>query len=124
MTDSSVLSYSGVTDLGDGKAYALHNVFALDGRISAYPRSARGFAPSNCYLLCEEDGAILLDTGYNGHRRSLFEQIGSIITPDTPLSIYPLRLNEFMSVGKRGRARQRVQRRRVLRPAARHGFLA
>ncbi len=99
MTDSSVLSYSGVTDLGSGKAYALHNVFELDGRISAYPRSARGFAPSNCYLLCEEDGAILLDTGYNGHRRSLFEQIGSIITPDTPLSIYPLRLNEFMSVG-------------------------
>ena len=99
MTDSSVLSHSCITDLGGGKAYALHNVFALDGRISAYPLSARGFAPSNCYLLCEEDGAILLDTGYNGHKHSLFEQIGSIITPDTPLSIYPLRLNEFMSVG-------------------------
>ena len=99
MVDSSVLSYSGVTDLGGGKAYALHNVFELDGRISAYPLSARGFAPSNCYLLCEKDGAILLDTGYGGHRNSLFGQIGSIITPDTPLSIYPLRLNEFMSVG-------------------------
>ena len=99
MTDSSVLSYSGVTDLGGGKAYALHNVFELDGRISAYPKSARGFAPSNCYLLCEDDGAILLDTGYNGHKQSLFEQIGSIIAPGTPLSIYPLRLNEFMSVG-------------------------
>lgn len=99
MASSSVLAYSGITDLGEGKAYALHNVFPLDGRVSAYPKSARGFAPSNCYLLCEDDGAILLDTGYNGHRRSLFDQIASIIAPDTPLSIYPLRLNEFMSVG-------------------------
>ena len=69
---SSALSYSGITDLGEGKAYALQNVLPLDGRISAYPGSARGFAPSNCYLLYEDDGAILLDTGYNGHRRSLF----------------------------------------------------
>ncbi len=99
MASSSVLSHSGITDLGEGKAYALHNVFPLDGRVSAYPGSARGFAPSNCYLLVEDGGAILLDTGYAGHRDSLFEQIRSIITPDTPLSIYPLRLNEFMSVG-------------------------
>ena len=99
MATSSALAYSEITDLGEGKAYALHNVFALDGRVSAYPRSARGFAPSNCYLLVEDGGALLLDTGYAGHRASLFEQIGSIITRDTPLSIYPLRLNEFMSVG-------------------------
>ncbi len=99
MATSSVLSYSGITDLGEGKAFALHNVFPLDGRVSAYPGSARGFAPSNCYLLVEDDGALLLDTGYAGHKDSLFEQIGSIITPDIPLSIYPLRVNEFMSVG-------------------------
>jgi hypothetical protein len=88
-----------ITDLGDGKAYALHNMMSLDGRVSAYPKSARGFAPSNCYLLYEKSGAILLDTGFNGHRRALFDQIGSIITSDTPLSIFPLRQNEFMSVG-------------------------
>ena len=99
MATSNTTSYSCITDLGEGKAYALHNVIPLDGRVSAYPGSARGFAPSNCYLLCEDSGAILLDTGFNGHRRSLFDQIGSIITPDTPLSIYPLRMNEFMSVG-------------------------
>lgn len=94
--------HNSITDLGEGKAFALHNVMPLDGRVSAYPKSARGFAPSNCYLLYENGGAILLDTGFNGHRRSLFEQIGSIITSDTPLSIFPLRLNEFMSVGNGG----------------------
>lgn len=102
MATSDTALHSSITDLGEGKAYALHNVMPLDGRVSAYPKSARGFAPSNCYLLYEDGGAILLDTGFNGHRRSLFEQIGSIITSDTPLSIYPLRLNEFMSIGNGG----------------------
>jgi hypothetical protein len=99
LATSNAALNSSITDLGEGKAYALHNMMPLDGRVSAYPKSARGFAPSNCYLLVEESGAILLDTGFNGHRRSLFEQIGSIITSDTPLSIFPLRQNEFMSVG-------------------------
>jgi len=99
MVSTSTTPYSSITDIGEGKAYALQNVIPLDGRVSAYPGSARGFSPSNCYLLYEDSGAILLDTGYNGHRKSLFNQIGSIINSSTPLSIYPLRLNEFMSVG-------------------------
>tara|TARA_B100000686_G_scaffold32204_2_gene33672 strand:- start:915 stop:1784 length:870 start_codon:yes stop_codon:yes gene_type:complete len=88
-----------ITDLGDGKAFALHNILELDGRVSAYPKSTRGFSSMNCYLLCEENAAVLLDTGFNGQLDFLSEQISSIISKDTPLSLYPLRQNEFMSVG-------------------------
>ena len=53
----------------------------------------------NCYLLREDNAAVLLDTGFNGQIDFLSEQISSLITKDTPLSLYPLRQNEFMSVG-------------------------
>jgi hypothetical protein len=87
-----------VTELAPGKLWALQNTFPLDGRASAYPVSARGFTVSNCYLLKENDGAILLDSGYPVHAPAILEQLGSLISKDLPLSIFPLRMNEFMSV--------------------------
>ena len=93
------MSYSPISELASNKVYALHNTFPLDGRVSAYPMSTRGHSASNCYLLCEDDGALLLDTGYAAHEKSIIEQISSIIDTSKPLSIFPLRMNEFMSVG-------------------------
>ncbi|MCZ6455400.1 MAG: hypothetical protein O6909_14270, partial [Alphaproteobacteria bacterium] len=61
------MSGSSITTLAEGKLYALQNAYELDGRISSYPNSARGFSASNCYLLKQEDGALLLDTGYTAH---------------------------------------------------------
>lgn len=92
------MSFSAISELAPGKVYALHNTFELDGQVSAYPGSARGYSASNCYLLKEDDGAILLDTGYAAHEDSILEQLGTLIEPDLPLSIFPLRVNEFMSV--------------------------
>ncbi len=92
------MSFSAITELAKDKIYALHNTFELDGHVSAYPQSARGYAASNCYLLKEDDGAILLDTGYAAHEASILDQLGTLLTPEAPLSIFPLRLNEFMSV--------------------------
>lgn len=93
------MSYSGIVELAEGKVYALHNKFALDGRISAYPISARGHSVSNCYLLKEDAGALLLDTGYAAHETEVLMQLESILDPATPLAMLPLRINEFMSVG-------------------------
>ena len=93
------MSYSEVVELSEGKVYALHNTFALDGRISAYPIGARGHSVSNCYLLKEETGALLLDTGYAAHEAVILAQLASILDPATPLTMLPLRINEFMSVG-------------------------
>lgn len=78
--------------------YALQNVFALDGRVSSYPANARGFTVSNCYLIKQGDDAVLLDSGYAAHERSLLAQIDTLLEPEATLSVYPLRINEYMSV--------------------------
>jgi flavorubredoxin len=88
----------GVATLADGRLYALQNAFALDGRVSSYPASARGFAVANSYLLAEPDAAMLIDTGFGKDEAVIRAQIESLIAPGQPLSLFPLRLNEFMSI--------------------------
>jgi hypothetical protein len=88
----------GIASLADGRLYALQNPFALDGRVSSYPASARGFSVSNCYLLTQPDGAMLIDTGFGKDEPVIRAQIESLIAPGLPFSMFPLRLNEFMSI--------------------------
>lgn len=89
---------SAVHTLVEGKLYALQNVFQLGGRASAYPADADGYSVCNCYLLKEGNRAVLLDSGLAAHAGSLITQIAGLIDPGTLLSVYPLRINEFMSV--------------------------
>jgi len=88
----------GVASLVDDRLYALQNPFALDGRVSSYPASARGFSVANCYLLTQSDAALLIDTGFGKDEPVIRAQIESLIAPGLPLSMFPLRLNEFMSI--------------------------
>jgi hypothetical protein len=81
----------GIAALAEGKLYALQHPYALDGRVSSYPASARGFSVANCYLLTQSDAAMLIDTGFG-------RDVQSLITRGLPLSLFPLRLNEFMSI--------------------------
>jgi glyoxylase-like metal-dependent hydrolase (beta-lactamase superfamily II) len=90
---------SAIHTLVEDRLYALQNVFALNGRASAYPADAAGHSVCNCYLLKEGDRALLLDSGLAAHAASLISQVASLIDPGTRLSVYPLRINEFMSVG-------------------------
>lgn len=87
-----------VHTLVEGRLYALQNAFQLGGRASAYPSNAQGYSVCNCYLLKEGDRALLLDSGLTAHADSLITQIRGLIEPGTRLSVYPLRINEFMSV--------------------------
>jgi hypothetical protein len=87
-----------ITELVEDKLFALQNGMLLDGRVSSYPASARGHSVSNCYLLRQPDAAWLIDTGFGGHERALRSQIESLIPRTLPLSLLPLRLNEFMSI--------------------------
>ena len=91
-------SAGGIAALSDGKLYALQNPFALDGRVSSYPGSARGWSAANCYLLTQPDAALLIDTGFGKDEPAIRAQIESLIAPGLPLSMFPLRLNEFMSI--------------------------
>jgi hypothetical protein len=88
----------GIASLADDQLYALQNPFALDGRVSAYPASARGFSVANSYLLTQPDAAMLIDTGFGKDEPVIRGQIEALIAPGLPLSMFPLRLNEFMSI--------------------------
>jgi len=88
----------GIASLADDRLYALQNPFALDGRVSSYPASARGYSVANSYLLTQGDAAMLIDTGFGKDEPVIRAQIERMIAPGLPLSMFPLRLNEFMSV--------------------------
>jgi flavorubredoxin len=88
----------GIAALAEGKLYALQNPFPLDGRVSCYAASARGFSVANSYLLTQPDTALLIDTGFGKDEAAIRGQIESLIDRGTPLSMFPLRLNEFMSI--------------------------
>jgi flavorubredoxin len=88
----------GIAALAEGRLYALQNPFALDGRVSSYPGSARGWSVANSYLLSEPDAALLIDTGFGKDEPVIRAQIEELIEPGLPLSLFPLRLNEFMSI--------------------------
>src|ERR1700736_4280751 len=88
----------GIAPLADGRLFALQNPFVLDGRVSSYPASARGFSVANSYLLTQPDAAMLIDTGFGKNEPAIRAQIESLIAPGLPFSMFPLRLNEFMSI--------------------------
>ncbi|HEY7246799.1 MAG TPA: hypothetical protein VH678_23235 [Xanthobacteraceae bacterium] len=89
---------SGIATLAEGRLYALQHPYALDGRVSSYPASARGCSAANSYLLSENDAAMLIDTGFGKDEPAIRAQIEWLIAPGLPLSLFPLRLNEFMSI--------------------------
>jgi flavorubredoxin len=88
----------GIAALAEGKLYALQHPFALDGRVSSYPMSARGYSVVNSYLLKQSDTAMLIDTGFGKDEPAIRAEIEQLIAPGSPLSLFPLRLNEFMSI--------------------------
>src|SRR5215831_664570 len=88
----------GIAAMADGKLYALQHVFPLDGRVSSYPASARGHSVANSYLLTQPDTAMLIDTGFGKDEPAIRAQIEQLIAPGLPFSMFPLRLNEFMSI--------------------------
>jgi flavorubredoxin len=88
----------GIAAIADGELYALQNPFVLDGRVSCYAASARGYSVANSYLLTQPDAAMLIDTGFGKDEELIRAQVESLIAPGLPLSMFPLRLNEFMSI--------------------------
>ena len=92
-------NYGKISELVKDKLFVLQNIVKLDGRLIAFPPNQTGFAPLNCYILKEDTGAFMIDTGYLYHEQSIINQLSKIISKKTPLLILPSRVNEFMSVG-------------------------
>lgn len=93
------MPFSAITEVVKDKIYCLHNALPLDGRLGAYPEQARGYSVCNCYLVKEPEGAFLFDTGYTSFEKTMIGQLDQVIDRKTPLAIFPLRINELMSVG-------------------------
>jgi flavorubredoxin len=98
MNDSQVSPVTDVIELVPDKLYSVASTIRLDGNVSSYPANATGYTKGHCYLLKQGNDALLLDTGYTAHRRAIIASLRQLMTDGDELSIYPLRLNEYMSV--------------------------
>src|SRR3981189_3529223 len=77
----------GIAALAEGKLYALQHPYTLDGRVSSYPASARGFSVANSYLLTQGDAAMLIDPGFGKDEPAIRGEIEQLIAPTLPLSL-------------------------------------
>ncbi len=75
-------------ELIPGSLYALGDAAAASGAISWIPVTEEGYEPINCYLLLDEGGALLVDTGVAAHDATLVAQLEQLLPPGTPLSIF------------------------------------
>ncbi|HTE63789.1 MAG TPA: hypothetical protein VK631_25760 [Solirubrobacteraceae bacterium] len=87
-----------VIEIAQDRLLALCNTYPVDGRVSWHSPSARGFASMNCYLIQEDEDALLVDTGVTVHEASLKAQIGASLREPCTLSMFALRQGEFDSV--------------------------
>src|SRR5689334_17897499 len=79
----------GITALAEGKLYALQNPFPLDGRVSAYPGSARGFSVANSYLLREGDAALLVAPSFGMDEPTIRLQLDTLRRNWITLMLFP-----------------------------------
>lgn len=78
-------------DLGDGRLWLLGGLAPITERFS-WLRDTTGWEPMNCYLLLEDDGALLVDTGVTAHGGQVDGQLDQLIGRERPLSLYVTRI--------------------------------
>ncbi len=76
------------TKVHEDKVIALGGTIPLDGRVSWVPAGATGFQPSNCYLLSEGSGRLLVDTGLAVHSQEILDDLVELLDDDGRLSMF------------------------------------
>jgi len=89
-------------ELAPGQLHALGGVVPVDGRISWFAESARGYTPLLCYLLTGEGGDLQLDTSLPILRNEIVGQLGALHPVEKPLTMVFSRNPEFDSIGNAG----------------------
>ena len=89
-------------ELVPGKLHALGGVVPVDGRISWFAASARGYTPLLCYALTGDGGDLLLDTSLPLLQDVILGQLGAVHDAATPLKLVLSRNPEFDSIGNAG----------------------
>ena len=111
----------GIATLADGKLYALQHPFALDGRVSSYPASARGYSVANSYLLTQSrrraaDRHRLRQGRAGDPRRDRIADRAAAAAVDVPAAAQRVHVDQ-----QRRDLRRAFQRRPVLHQQSRRG---
>jgi hypothetical protein len=78
-----------ITPLYEDKLFALSHPYELDGRATGHPLDERGYAPMQCYLLREEDRALLIGSGLTMHQEAVLTGLETLLDRQK-LSFMPL----------------------------------
>ena len=103
-----------------GAVHVLGANIPLDGRVAWVPADLRGFQPNNCYLLLDDRGPLLIDTGLKVSREAIFRQLEALLPLGSDLYIFVTR-PEMDSVANLA---ELTQRYRVVGNNTRDFFLA
>jgi glyoxylase-like metal-dependent hydrolase (beta-lactamase superfamily II) len=101
-------------ELAPGRLHALGGVVPVDGRISWFARSARGFAPHVCHLVTDAAGDVLVDTGLPVLQDAILGQLGALHPAVRPLTLVLRRPPEFDCVGNAGLVLTRFPAQRLI----------
>lgn len=66
----TAIGHERAVEILPGTLFALGGVFKIDGYTTWIARGASGWMPSQCYLFCDAENAILVDTGLPVHEAS------------------------------------------------------
>ncbi len=98
-TASETAARHGAIELVEGRLWALGGVIPIDGRVSWIASGVVGFAPLHCYLLRDDDRALLIDSGAPVHFDQIRAQLDALVPGGTALSLVLTRTVEFDTFG-------------------------
>jgi flavorubredoxin len=84
----------GAVDLSDGRLWQLGSSVKLPAPISWLPTNTRGWEPVNAYLMLEDDGALLVDTGVRAHSGAVLRELVRLVGRDRPIDIFLTRFEQ------------------------------
>lgn len=83
------------------KLYSVGGMVELNGTVSWMPDDVNGFQPVQAYVMLDDEGAILIDTGIACHEELVIEQLGVLLPGNHKVSLFMTRA-EFDCVGNLG----------------------
>ncbi|MEX2290294.1 MAG: hypothetical protein WD794_08225 [Mycobacteriales bacterium] len=90
-TEASTETAAALVELVPDALYLLGSSIALDGRISWVPPEARGWQPSNCYVLLDDGHCLVVDPGPAVLGDVVVEQLQQLLPAGSPVSIFVTR---------------------------------
>ena len=88
--------------LADGNLFRVGAALELDGRLTWYPRGARGYAPANAYLLLDGTSALVVDTGLPAFEESVVRGLREMMPAGVDVSLLVTRAAESRLDRQRG----------------------